>query len=50
MDLAMTKIINNFCENVALKTVVVILLELSLDGELKKNLALVNKNLINNFF
>ena len=47
MDLVMTKIINNFLVNVALRNAVVILFVRALGGELIKN---IEKVLISNFF
>ena len=47
MDLVMTKTINNFLVNVALKSAVVTLFVKALGGELIKN---IEKILIGNFF
>ena len=50
MALDTMRITGNFHVSVSRKTVVAILSDQSLDGELIKNLALADKKLVNNFF
>jgi hypothetical protein len=50
MALDTMRITSNFHVSVSRKTVVVILFDQSLDGELIKNLVSADKKLVNNFF